>query len=71
MLQYQEIKKHAYLSPKLNRILKERIPVVEGKDGNEYYQVNYEIHAAYFSAHCEYTLWFGGKNHGTVKVDYA
>ncbi|RJE19396.1 Hsp70 protein [Aspergillus sclerotialis] len=67
----RQIKQHACLSPRLNSILKERIPVVEGKDGNKYYQVEYQIHAAYFSAHCEYTLWFGGKDHGTVKVDYA
>ena len=65
------VKKLATLNPRLDRILKSRIPVVRGADGRNYYEVDYKISASYFSAHCEYELWFKGKNHGGVKVYYA
>lgn len=67
----KEIKKHAILQPPLDRILKATIPVKVGADGKEYYKVKYDIQARYYSAHCEYSLWFGGKDHGSVKVDYV
>lgn len=66
-----EVKEHATLNPRLDRILKARIPIRRGKDGCDYYEPHYQIHAAFFSAHCEYSLWFEGKNHGSIKVDYA
>lgn len=65
------MEQHATLNPSLDRILKSHIPIVCGEDMEDYYQMSFDIHAAYFSAHCEYTLWFEGKDHGTVKVDYA
>lgn len=61
---------HANLHPQLDSDLRKRIPVIKGEDNEEYYQAFYKIHASYYSAHCEYSLWFEGKNHGTVKVDY-
>ncbi|KAJ5105553.1 hypothetical protein NUU61_002900 [Penicillium alfredii] len=48
-----------------------RIPVVRGQDREDYYEVSFQIHATYYSAHCEYSLWFEGKNHGGVKVEYV
>ncbi|KAE8339283.1 hypothetical protein BDV24DRAFT_152848 [Aspergillus arachidicola] len=33
-----------------------RIPVCLGQDDEEYYEVQFQIHATYFSAHCEYAL---------------
>lgn len=64
------MKEHAKLDPRLDRILKTHIPVRRGRDGYDYYEPEYQVQAAFFSAHSEYTLWFEGKNHGTVKVDY-
>lgn len=65
------MKKHAVLNIPLSKIQKERMPTDKGADGEEYYCLEYEIHAAYFSAHCEYTLWYEGVYHGEVKVDYV
>ncbi|PIG87213.1 hypothetical protein AARAC_004202, partial [Aspergillus arachidicola] len=65
------IKKHAVLNPNLDAIEKARIPVCLGQDDEEYYEVQFQIHATYFSAHCEYALWYEGKDHGSVRVDYA
>lgn len=64
------MRKHCELHPVLDQALRERIPVSLGKDGEEYYTVSYKIHANYYSAHCDHSLWFEDKNHGTVKVDY-
>lgn len=60
------MKEHANLDPRLDRILKTHIPVRRGRDGYDYYEPEYQVQAAFFSAHSEYTLWFEGKNHGTV-----
>ncbi|KAE8372050.1 hypothetical protein BDV26DRAFT_286274 [Aspergillus bertholletiae] len=49
----RHIKKHAKLNTGLDAIEKARIPVRAGYDNEEYYQIDYEIHATYFSAHCE------------------
>lgn len=65
------MEEHAVLHPELDPILRMRIPTVRGADMKRYYQVSYEIHATYYSAHSEYSLWFEGKNHGVVKVDYV
>jgi hypothetical protein len=70
-LHLEEIKKHAILEPPLDRISKATIPVKVGADWKEYYEVEYKIQARYYSAHCEHSLWFGGKDHGSVKVDYV
>ncbi|GAD95968.1 hypothetical protein ANI_1_734144 [Paecilomyces variotii No. 5] len=64
------IKQHVRLCPELGEIPRSKIPICRGKDGKLYYRLKYEIHAAYFSAHCEYTLWHGGQNYGTVKATY-
>ncbi|KAK6812786.1 hypothetical protein RU639_011503 [Aspergillus parasiticus] len=67
----RRIKKHAVLNLNLDAIEKARIPVCLGQDDEEYYEVQFQIHATYFSAHCEYALWYEGKDHGSVRVDYA
>ncbi|PKY02863.1 actin-like ATPase domain-containing protein [Aspergillus campestris IBT 28561] len=67
----RSMKKHADLNPPLSKIQKGRLPIVKGTDGEDYYHIQYEIHAAYFSAHCQYSLWYEGVNHGDVKVDYV
>lgn len=64
-------KQHAVLNPRLDRIQKSRLQTCTGTDGEKYYQISFEIHAVYYSAHCEYTLWYEGKDHGRVKVDYV
>ncbi|PYI05259.1 actin-like ATPase domain-containing protein [Aspergillus sclerotiicarbonarius CBS 121057] len=64
-------KTHAILNPVLSKSQKKRIPKCRGNDGEQYYEIAFKIDAAYFSAHCEYTLWYEGKNHGSVKVDYV
>ncbi|KAJ5569788.1 uncharacterized protein N7459_009218 [Penicillium hispanicum] len=65
------MKEHAVLHPELNRILRKRIPIVKGADSHSYYSVNYGIHAHYYSAHCEYSLWFEGQKQGSVRVEYV
>ena len=45
---------------------KARIPVRLRYDSQEYYHIDCKIDASYFSAHCEYALWYEGKNHGGV-----
>ena len=65
------IKKLGVLNPDLDAIEKARIPVRLGHDKEKYYEVHYQIQATYFSAHCEYTLWYEDKEHGTVRFDYA
>ncbi|KAF9886679.1 hypothetical protein FE257_011193 [Aspergillus nanangensis] len=52
----RQMKQHAVLHPRLGRIEQGRIPVCYGCDGESYYKISYEIHASYFSAHCEYSL---------------
>ncbi|GKZ29954.1 hypothetical protein AbraIFM66950_007292 [Aspergillus brasiliensis] len=67
----RDVKKHATLNPILSQIEKDRIPTCRGADGELYYTINFRIHALYYSAHCEYTLWYEGRNYGSVKVDYV
>lgn len=66
-----DVKRHATLNPSLGVIEKERIPIERGADNELYYVVRYEIHAVYYSAHCVYTLWYEGRNYGSVKADYV
>ncbi|KAJ9315072.1 hypothetical protein DTO271D3_4525 [Paecilomyces variotii] len=66
----RKMKKHVHLCPSLGEIPRSRIPIRTGKDRRSYYILNFKIHAAYFSAHCEYTLWHEGQNYGTVKATY-
>lgn len=68
---HPDIKEHATLEPPLDNIEKDSVQICCGYDGLDYYRVVYEIRAAYFSAHCEYSLWYNGIDHGSVKVDYA
>ena len=70
VLVFLDVKPHAILNPRLDRIQQDRIPTRHGADGRRYYQIDYEIHASYYSAHCEYKLWYEGRNHGSVKADY-
>ncbi|KAJ6077563.1 uncharacterized protein N7446_000499 [Penicillium canescens] len=70
-LHLEEIKKHAILETPLDRIFKATIPVKIGAYGKEYYEVEFKIQARYYSAHCEHSLWFGGKDHGSVKIAYV
>ncbi|KAJ5347113.1 actin-like ATPase domain-containing protein [Penicillium brevicompactum] len=67
----ETMKLHTVLHPQLDSILCQQIPRVHGADNEMYYDVAYEVHAVYYSAHCEYSLWFAGKNHGAVRVDYV
>ncbi|PLB48097.1 actin-like ATPase domain-containing protein [Aspergillus steynii IBT 23096] len=67
----RQTKRHAVLNPQLDKIQKDRLETCIGADGEEYYEISFEIHAVYYSAHCEYTLWYEGKDHGRVKVDYV
>ncbi|KAJ6108479.1 hypothetical protein N7523_009802 [Penicillium sp. IBT 18751x] len=62
----REMRTHCKLHPVLNRALQNRITVTKGTDGEDYHTVLYQIHANYYSAHCDYSLWFEGQNHGTV-----
>ncbi|RAL03428.1 Hsp70 family protein [Aspergillus ibericus CBS 121593] len=54
-----------------NRHSRYRLPECRGADGKLYYIIDYAIHASYYSAHCEYELWYEGRNHGSVKADYV
>lgn len=65
------MRRHTVLNPTLDPKLRRKIQSVRGIDGEDYWEVNYEIHAHYFSAHCEYSLWFGGKNQGSIEVEYV
>ena len=65
------MKKHAKLNPILSQIEQYRIPTCRGADDELYYTIDYQIHAMYHSAHCEYTLWYEGRNYGSVKADYV
>ncbi|KAL5365133.1 hypothetical protein BJX96DRAFT_181405 [Aspergillus floccosus] len=67
----RRMKMHAVLHPSFDGIEQSRMSTHFGKDGERYYRIDYEIHASYFSAHCEYPLWYEGANHGNVKVDYV
>lgn len=67
----EAMEQHTVLHPELDRILRENIPLVRGADDRQYYKLDYKVHATYYSAHCEYSLWFAGKNHGAVRVDYV
>ncbi|RAH52240.1 hypothetical protein BO85DRAFT_464003 [Aspergillus piperis CBS 112811] len=66
----RRVNQHATLNPSLGVIEKERIPIERGADNKLYYVVQYEIHAVYYSAHYVYTLWYEGRNYGSVKADY-
>ncbi|GKZ16561.1 hypothetical protein AbraCBS73388_000141 [Aspergillus brasiliensis] len=67
----RDVKKHATLEPTLSQIEKSRIPTCRGADGELYYTILFQIHAVYYSAHCEYTLWYEDHEYGSVKADYV
>ncbi|SPB49280.1 unnamed protein product [Aspergillus niger] len=67
----RHVKQHAKLNPILNQIEKNRIPICHGADNELYYTIGFQIHAVYYSAHCEYMFWYEGCNHGSVKAEYV
>jgi hypothetical protein len=58
------------LKADLNAISTTSIPTSVGKDGISYYKCDYQIKAAFFSAHIEWTLWYQDVCYGTVKAKY-
>ncbi|GKZ72046.1 hypothetical protein AnigIFM50267_008098 [Aspergillus niger] len=67
----RHVKQHAKLNPILSQIEKNRIPTCHGADNELYYTIGFQIHAVYYSAHCEYMLWYEGRNYGSVKAEYV
>lgn len=65
------MRRHAVLHPTLDPKLRRKIQPVRGVDGKDYYKVDFQIHTRYYSAHCEYSLWFMGKDQGSVDVEYV
>ena len=65
------MRKHAVLHPRLASSLQQKIPKVRGADNQHYYKVDFQVHANYYSAHCDYSLWVEGENQGTVEVHYS
>lgn len=39
-------------------------------DKKKYYEIRYDIHSAFFSAHTEYSLWFQDECYGRVNAKY-
>ncbi|EHA22088.1 hypothetical protein ASPNIDRAFT_139705, partial [Aspergillus niger ATCC 1015] len=70
-ISFLDVKQHAKLNPILNQIEKNRIPICHGADNELYYTIGFQIHAVYYSAHCEYMFWYEGCNHGSVKAEYV
>lgn len=65
---FLDIKRHVDLDANLDNIPLSDIPIRRGKDNERYYIWISQIHASYSSAHCEYTLWYQGKNYGAVEA---
>lgn len=61
---------HARFEVSLDATLRRNIPIRRGMDGNSYYETHFQFHAHYFSAHCQVSMWFGGKDHGAVQITY-
>lgn len=66
-----KMRRHVVLHPRLDQIMLHESKNARGADGEDYYRIKYEIHARYYSAHCDYSLWVGGRNQGTVEVQYS
>jgi hypothetical protein len=64
------MRRHATLDATLDPNLRLNIPLKRGKDGENYFVMSHEFHAHYFSAHCDVSLWFEGRHHGSVKITY-
>jgi hypothetical protein len=64
------MRRHATLNAKLDAKVRKGIPIKRGADGEDYYAMEYDLHAHYFSAHCEVSFWFEDKHQGSVKVIY-
>lgn len=64
------MRRHATLDVTLDPNLRLNIPVKRGKDGENYFVMSHEFHAHYFSAHCDVSLWFEGRHHGSVQITY-
>jgi hypothetical protein len=67
---FLDMRRHATLKAKLDKRVRNRIPIERGADGEDYFEMEYDLHAHYFSAHCEVSLWFKDKQQGSVKIPY-
>jgi hypothetical protein len=56
------MRRHATLNAKLDAKVRKGIPIKHGADGEDYYAMEYDLHAHYFSAHCEVSFWFEDKH---------
>lgn len=61
---------HARLEVSLDATLRLNIPTRRGMDGKKYYGTHFQFHAYYFSANCQVSMWFEGKDHGAVQITY-
>ena len=65
------VKRLVMLAADISTIPMSRIPVRRGKDGLDYFMLNFQIRVAFFSAHTEYSLWYKGNCYGSVDAEYA
>jgi hypothetical protein len=61
----------AILSADLSAIPQWEIPTAEGKDGEDWYTVRFEIRVTFFAASTKYELWYKDRCHGAVDAEYA
>ncbi|KIW81060.1 hypothetical protein Z517_04083 [Fonsecaea pedrosoi CBS 271.37] len=66
----EEIKEFVTLTADLASIDHSEIPIEVGKDGKDYYVLDYQIKVAFFSAHMEFSLWRRGKQYGMVEAEF-
>lgn len=66
-----DVKKMVTLTADLSTISRTMIPIEIGADGEQYYNLKFEIRVKFFSAHTEYSLWHRGKEYGKVSAEYA
>lgn len=59
------------LNVDLSRIPTHRYYTRTGPDGEQHYDLHYQIRATFFSVHTEYALWFDGENMGSVEAEYV
>lgn len=64
------MRRYATLDATLDPSLCLNIPIRCGADKRKYFQLSFNFHAHYFSAHCDISLWFEDKHHGSVKITY-
>ena len=61
---------HVKLNADLGKIPARLLKKSRGKDGKEYYRVDYDIKAKFCSAHTEYSLWYRNVCYGSVEANY-